>query len=163
MSRLTSEGPGVTRSGLLSPRRLAISHPRTVLCNCLDHSSKPKLKELCGFKSVRGPVERPWIRVEWMNDGWGQHALPMLSFLALWAEMQHAHKLQTAKEERNGITYCASIIKHSFNTGQDMEGLVGHNKDLARREGWGEGIVREFGMDMYILLYLKWKTRKDLV
>ena len=26
----------------------------------------------------------------------------------------------------------------------------------------GEGIVREFGMDMYTLLYLKWVTNKDL-
>ena len=26
-----------------------------------------------------------------------------------------------------------------------------------------EGIVREFGMDMYTLLYLKWKTNKDLL
>ena len=28
-------------------------------------------------------------------------------------------------------------------------------------EGWGKGIVREFGMDMYTLLYLKWITNKD--
>ena len=27
----------------------------------------------------------------------------------------------------------------------------------------GEGIVREFGMAMYTLLYLKWKTNKDLL
>ena len=27
----------------------------------------------------------------------------------------------------------------------------------------GEGIVREFGMDMYTLLYLKWITKKDLL
>ena len=27
----------------------------------------------------------------------------------------------------------------------------------------GEGIVREFGIDMYILLYLKWITNKDLL
>ena len=27
-------------------------------------------------------------------------------------------------------------------------------------KGWGEGIVREFGMGIYTLLYLKWKTRK---
>ena len=26
-----------------------------------------------------------------------------------------------------------------------------------------EGIVKEFGMDMYILLYLKWITDKDLL
>ena len=28
-------------------------------------------------------------------------------------------------------------------------------------EGWREGIVREFGMNMYTLLYLKWITSKD--
>ena len=28
---------------------------------------------------------------------------------------------------------------------------------------WGEGRVREFGMDMYTLLYLKWITNKDLL
>ena len=27
----------------------------------------------------------------------------------------------------------------------------------------GEGIVREFGMDMYALLYLKWLTNKELL
>ena len=30
-------------------------------------------------------------------------------------------------------------------------------------EGWGRGIVREFGMDMYTLLYLKWITDRDLL
>ena len=29
--------------------------------------------------------------------------------------------------------------------------------------GWREGIVREFGMDMYTLLYLKWIANKDLL
>ena len=28
-------------------------------------------------------------------------------------------------------------------------------------EGWGKGRIREFGMDMYTLLYLKWITNKD--
>ena len=28
--------------------------------------------------------------------------------------------------------------------------------------GWEEGIVREFGMDMYTLLYFKWITNRDL-
>ena len=27
----------------------------------------------------------------------------------------------------------------------------------------GEGIVREFGIDMYTLLYLKWITSKDIL
>ena len=30
-------------------------------------------------------------------------------------------------------------------------------------EGWDEGIVREFGIDMYTLLYLKWVANKDLL
>ena len=30
-------------------------------------------------------------------------------------------------------------------------------------ERCGEGIVREFGIDMYTLLYLKWITNKDLL
>ena len=30
-------------------------------------------------------------------------------------------------------------------------------------EGWGKGIVREFRMDMYTLLYLKWITNKGLL
>ena len=30
-------------------------------------------------------------------------------------------------------------------------------------ERMGEGIVKEFGMDMHTLLYLKWITSKDLL
>ena len=30
-------------------------------------------------------------------------------------------------------------------------------------ESWREGMVREFGMDMYTLLYLKWITNRDLL
>ena len=33
----------------------------------------------------------------------------------------------------------------------------------ARGEGCGEGIVREFGINMYTLLYFKWITSKDLL
>ena len=34
---------------------------------------------------------------------------------------------------------------------------------VARGERWREGIVREYEMGMYTLLYLKWKTDKDLL
>ena len=30
-----------------------------------------------------------------------------------------------------------------------------------QEEGWREGMVRESGMDMYTLLYLKWTTNKE--
>ena len=29
--------------------------------------------------------------------------------------------------------------------------------------GWVEGIIREFGINMYTLIYLKWITNKDLL
>lgn len=31
------------------------------------------------------------------------------------------------------------------------------------KEGWGEEIVREFGMHVYTLLVFKWMTDKDLL
>ena len=34
---------------------------------------------------------------------------------------------------------------------------------IAKGEVWRKGIVREFGMDMYTLLYLKWTTNKVLL
>ena len=37
------------------------------------------------------------------------------------------------------------------------------NLRLPVREGSEEGIVREFRMDVYTLLYLKWITNKDLL
>jgi len=37
------------------------------------------------------------------------------------------------------------------------------NKLSYKGEEWGEGIVKEFGIDKYILLYLKWITIKDLL
>ena len=33
---------------------------------------------------------------------------------------------------------------------------------ITRGEEWGEGMVREFGINMYTVLYLKWITNKDL-
>ena len=37
------------------------------------------------------------------------------------------------------------------------------NEPMVARGKRGEGIVKEFGMDMYMLLYLKWITNKDLL
>ena len=45
---------------------------------------------------------------------------------------------------------------------QNRNRLIDLENELtaARREGWGGGIIREFGMDMYTLVYLKWITNK---
>ena len=33
----------------------------------------------------------------------------------------------------------------------------------SRGEEWEEGVVREFGIDLYTVLYLRWITNKDLL
>ena len=40
---------------------------------------------------------------------------------------------------------------------------LGKELPVARGRGLGDGMVREFGMDMYTLLHLKWITNKDLL
>jgi len=49
-------------------------------------------------------------------------------------------------------------LTYETETDSDLENEL----TVARRKD-GEGIVRAFGMDMYTLLYLKWKTNKDLL
>ena len=46
---------------------------------------------------------------------------------------------------------------HIYKTDSENELMV------TRGEEWGEGIVREIGIDMYALLYLKWVTNKGLL
>ena len=41
---------------------------------------------------------------------------------------------------------------------KDLENLW-----LLGEEEWGEGVVKEFEIDMYTLLYLKWVISKDLL
>ena len=44
---------------------------------------------------------------------------------------------------------------------KEIRGL--ENELVIAGEGAGEGIVREFGIDLNTLLYLKWITSKDLL
>ena len=48
---------------------------------------------------------------------------------------------------------------------QNRNGLTDLENEVmvTGEEGWREGIVREFGIDMYMLLYLKRITNKDLL
>ena len=43
------------------------------------------------------------------------------------------------------------------------ERTYGYQRRQRGGEEWGEGIVREIGIDMYALLYLKWVTNKGLL
>ena len=46
---------------------------------------------------------------------------------------------------------------------QNRNRLIEKEFMVAKGEGRWEGIVREFGMDVYILLYSEWITSKDLL
>lgn len=56
-------------------------------------------------------------------------------------------------------------LKKNKNTGRRLYVLrmFTGNSGLLGGEGWEEGIVREFGIDIYTLLYFKCITNKDLL
>ena len=56
------------------------------------------------------------------------------------------------------ISLVISDVQHHFTCFLAKNDLM-----VTRGEGWEEGIVREFRMDRYTLLYLKWITNKDLL
>ena len=64
------------------------------------------------------------------------------------------------------ISLICRILKNDTNeliykteTDSDLENEL----MVTRGKGWRGGIVREFGIDIYTLLYLKWITNKDLL
>ena len=50
-----------------------------------------------------------------------------------------------------------------FTKQEQTHRLIQNELMVAKEEGWGGETVREFGMDMYTLLYLKWIINKDLM
>ena len=70
---------------------------------------------------------------------------------------------------RQSKNVCYVLIPYIWNLkGNDTNELTKQKETHRLREwtydsGWGQGIVREFGMDMCTLLYLKWITSNDLL
>ena len=58
--------------------------------------------------------------------------------------------------KRNGTNELTYKTERDSQTQRTNRGLPGF------RRGLGEGIIREFGVDMCTLLYLKWIINKDL-
>jgi len=72
------------------------------------------------------------------------------------------------------FTYYKSLKgKYLYCVAIDIKSIIFFNSPLIPRlqeqtygcwrEGWGERIVREFGIDMYMSLYFKWITNKDIL
>ena len=55
------------------------------------------------------------------------------------------------------------MLQMSLFTKQKQTHKLRERTCVVRGEGWREGIVREFGIVMYTLLYLKWTTSKVLL
>ena len=56
--------------------------------------------------------------------------------------------VESKKNDTNLLTYKTETDSQTYRANLRLLG-----------EGWGPGILREFGIDMYILIYLKWITR----
>ena len=83
---------------------------------------------------------------------------------AIWSNMHGSRECHTewSKSDREGeILY---DIPYMWNLKNDTNELRNRLTDRKWTYGcWGEGIVRDFGMVMYTLLYLKRITNKDLL
>ena len=83
---------------------------------------------------------------------------------AIWSNMHGSRECHTewSKSDREGeILY---DIPYMWNLKNDPNELRNSLTDRKWTYGcWGEGIVRDFGMVMYTLLYLKRITSKDLL
>jgi len=81
------------------------------------------------------------------GSGWGTHVYLWWIHLDIWQNQYNIVSLKIKLKKSNDTN---EVIKQ---------------KEIHREWTygcWGEGIVREFGMDRYTLLYLKWIANEDL-
>ena len=87
----------------------------------------------------------------------------IMSFVATWIDLEIVILSEVSQRRRNIVwhpLYVESSVIHRnlFTKETHREQIYG-----CQEEESGEGIVREFGIDMYTLLYLKWKANKVLL
>ena len=86
-----------------------------------------------------------------------------MPFAATWVDLEIIILSKVSQRRRNIVwhpLYVESSVIHRnlFTKETHREQIYG-----CQEEGSGEGIVREFEIDMYTLLYLKWKANKVLL
>ena len=85
-----------------------------------------------------------------------QSSMILLMYL-FWARLQG-----TGKQSFRVFPFRNDTNELTLENGNRLENEQIYGCWGAVREGWGEEIVREFGTDLYTLLYFKRLTRKDL-
>ena len=91
-----------------------------------------------------------------------------MSCSATWIDPESIILSQVRERQTSyGIAYSWNIFKIQICLFANRNRLMYLEKRLmvsrSRGEGWGEGIYWEFGIDMYIVLYLKYITNKGLL
>ena len=84
----------------------------------------------------------------------------LLHWVMLDKDIHHMIALtcRILKKKKKKKTWYKSAYLQNGNRHTDLK----NEFTVTRDEKWGGGIVREFGIDMYTLLYLKWIFNKDL-
>ena len=88
----------------------------------------------------------------------------LMLFAATWMDLERVpYRVKQVREGKIAydIPYMWNLIRNDTNElFKNRNRLIALENELmaAKKEGWGEGIIREFGMDMYTLVYLKWVT-----
>ena len=90
-------------------------------------------------------------------------------FAAMWMGLQSVLLSEGSQRSRNIIWHPLYVeskkkwYKWTYKIEADSQTLRMRLWGWGWGESWGEGIVKEFGMVLYTLLYLKWITNKDLL
>ena len=91
-------------------------------------------------------------------------------FAATWMELERVILSEVSQTEEEKYCMTSLYMWHlqrndtnelSYKTERDSQ--TSRTSLWLLGKAWGEAIVRECGMGMYTLLYLKWKTNKDLL
>ena len=92
----------------------------------------------------------------------------VMQFAATWMDLEIVTLSEINQRRRNIIWYPLYADSKKNDTGEiiyktETDSQTENELAVARGEKQGEGIVREFEINMYTLLYLKWITNKILL
>ena len=119
------------------------------------------------WKQPKCPSTEEWIKKMWYRYTMEYYSAikknEIMSFVATWIDLEIVILSEVSQRRRNIVwhpLYVESSVIHRnlFTKETHREQIYG-----CQEEGSGEGIVREFEIDMYTLLYLKWKANKVLL
>ena len=92
----------------------------------------------------------------------------IMPFAATWIDLESVILNEVSQKRRNIVWY-PLYVESEINDANELTYKTKQVHKLRKQaygfwgKGQGEQIVREFGMDVYTLIYLKWATNKNLL